>query len=103
MKLRDHPLMTRRSGIKLWPPPWSATNVDKQDWPLGEIGTLERVWMHPRLGTCVFLFVEHDGIIYTGSMYFDDPRFCVDIYAVLEANVGRSMREIGDLDISHTL
>lgn len=100
MKLRDHPLMTRKSGIKLWPPPWTSSMQDKPYWPRGEIGTLQRVWMHPRLGTCLFLFIKYDGVSYTGSMYFDDPRFCIDLYHLVEDYVGRSIAQIGDVDVS---
>ena len=103
MQLRHHPLMTRRIGIKLWPPPWTSPDQEKPLWPHGEIGILKRVWIHPRLGTCVFLFIEHEGVTYTGSMYFDDPRFFIDIHNVLENNVGRSIAEIGDLDLSYML
>lgn len=103
MKLRDHPLMTRKSGIKLWPPPWTSSAQEKQQWPHGEIGMLRRVWMHPRLGTCLFLFIDHGGNTYTGSMYFADPRFCIDLYHLFEDYVGRSIEEIGGLDVSHML
>jgi hypothetical protein len=72
---------------------------DKPHWPHGEVGTLQRVWMHPRLGTCLFLFIEYDGITY-GSMYFDDQRFCIDVYHLVENCVGRTVVEIGDVDVS---
>jgi hypothetical protein len=103
MKLRDHPLMTRKSGIKLWPPPWTSSVQDKPHWPRGEVGTLQRVWMHPRLGTCLFLFIECDGISYTGSMYFDDPRFCIDLYHLVRDHIGGPVAEIGDVDVSSML
>lgn len=53
-----------------------------------------------RLGTCLFLFIEYDGVSYTGSMYFDDPRFCIDLYHLVEDYVGRSIAQIGDVDVS---
>jgi len=30
----------------LWPPLWSQPDQSRKDWPRGEIGTLESVWMH---------------------------------------------------------
>ncbi len=36
-------------------------------------------------------------------MHFDDPRFCSQIFTILQANVDRSIKDIGDLDLSHTL
>ena len=103
MKLRDHPLMTRKSGIKLWPPPWTSSMQDKPHWPHGEVGTLQRVWMHPRLGTCLFLFIEYDGITYTGSMYFDDPRFCIDVDGRGDRGCGRIVYDLMNYRSEHSL
>ena len=100
MRFRDHPLMTRRSGAKTWPPQWSSTRRDEKDWPKGEVGTLRQAWLHDGLDSCIFLFIEHNGHQYIGSMYFDNPRFCYDIDAVLKSNLGRSIKEIGDLEMS---
>jgi hypothetical protein len=36
-------------------------------------------------------------------MHFDDPKFCDDMYILLQSNVGFSIKEIGDLDIFRTL
>ena len=36
-------------------------------------------------------------------MYFEDPRFCIDLYHLFEDYVGRSIEEIGGLDVSHML
>jgi hypothetical protein len=36
-------------------------------------------------------------------MGFDDARFCCQIFTRLKSNVGRPIKEIGDLDVSHTL
>jgi hypothetical protein len=103
MAFRDHPLMTRRSGMKSWPPLWSSTRKDKPDWPKGEVGTLREAWLHDGLDTCLFLFMEYHGHRYTGSMYFDDIGFCYEIDAVLKSNLKRSIKEIGDLDLAHLL
>src|SRR5690242_20853668 len=65
MAFRDHPLMTRRSGMKSWPPIWSSTRKDKTDWPKGEVGTLREAWLHEGLDTCLFLFIEYHGHRYT--------------------------------------
>jgi len=103
MMLRDSPLMTRKSGVKAWPPRWSTAEQDRNDWPVGEVGTLHKVWMHYLLDCCLFLFIEHDGFAYTGSIYFDDPMCCYDIYTLLQTKVGCSIKEIGDLDLSPLL
>ncbi len=103
MKFRDHPLMTRRSGVKTWPPRRSSTGRDKKDWPTGEVGTLQQAWLHEGLDTCIFLFIEYNGFQFTSSMYFDDLGFCYEIDTILKSNLGRSIKEIGDLDVSHLL
>jgi hypothetical protein len=103
MKFRDYPLLTRRSGIRLWPPAWSNAYQDKKSWPVGEIGTLEKAWMHELLDRCVFLYIEHNGFRYTGSMYFDDPGSCLLVYNFFQSAVGRSIADIGDSDISYLL
>ena len=52
----------------LWPPNWSNTYQAKNDWPHGEIGTLESVWMDKLLDRCVFLYVKNDVFHYTGRV-----------------------------------
>jgi hypothetical protein len=87
----------------LWPPQWASAYRPQQHWPHGEIGTLEDVWMHELLDSCVFLSVRHDVFLYTGSMYFDDPGSCMMVYKFLKSVVGRSSADIGDSDVSHLL
>ena len=103
MEFRNHPLMTRRSGMKIWPPLWSSTRKDKKDWPNGEVGPLQQAWLHDGLDTCLFLFIEYNGHQYTGSMCFDDIGFCYDTDTILKSNLGRPIKEIGDLDVSYLL
>jgi hypothetical protein len=38
-----------------------------------------------------------------GSVHLDDPAFCYELFTLLKSNVGRSIKEIGDLDLSSTL
>ena len=103
MELRDHPLMPRKSGIKSWPPHWASTTADKSHWPKGEVGTLQQVWMHGTLDNCLFLFIEHEGHFYAGALYFDDTKFCQQLYDRLKTLLGQAIKQIGDLDLSYTL
>ena len=100
MRFRDHPLMTRKSGIPSWPPTWTTTRLDANDRPTGEIGTLERAMMHALFDNKIFMFIQYR---YMGSIHLDDRQFCHQIYTILQANVGRSIKEIGDLNLSHML
>ena len=101
MKLRDHPLMIRKSGYPSWPPVWTTTHQDRDDKPIGEVGTLEDVMMSPPID--VFMFMQYQGFRYMGFLGFDDPMFCREIYALLETTLGLSLKEIGDIDLSYTL
>jgi len=103
MKFRDLPVLERKSGMMLWPPPWSSTYQPKENWPRGEIGTRESAWMHELLDRCVFLYVSHDGFHYTGHMYFDDASSCMMVFNFLQSVVGYSIAEIAELDVSHLL
>jgi len=51
----------------------------------------------------IFVFVQYDDFRYMGLMQFDDPEFCYEIFVLLKAQLGRSIKDIGDLDLSHTL
>jgi hypothetical protein len=102
-KLRDHPLMIRASGFPNWPPKWTTTHRDRDDKPIGEVGTLENVMMSRLIDNKIFMFMQCEGLRYMGFMSFDDVSFCSQIYTLLKANIGRSIKEIGDLDLSYTL
>src|SRR5262245_16690480 len=99
MKLRDHPLMTRKSGMKSWPPHWINTRGDLNDKPRGEIGTVLRVEKHPSNERGLFVWIEYNHYRYVGAMYFDDFAFCHLIRRILESQIGISIKEIGDLDL----
>ena len=89
--------------MKLWPPDWSNAYQAKERWPHDEIGMVENVSMHELLDRCIFLHVKHDVFYYVGSMYFDDRASSMMVYTFLKSVVGRSIAEIGDLDVSHLL
>lgn len=106
MELRSHPLMTYR-GVANWPPTWTKRDVGA-DLPKnilrGEIGTLDRVIRsriepHARM----FLVIQFASNSYMGTLLFKDATFCRYIADVLLAHLGKTIKEIGDLDLSSTL
>src|SRR5262245_47707759 len=103
MKLRDHPLMKRKSGMKSWPPRWLNTSRESNERLEGEVGILQRVLKHESVGNGLFLWIHYDGSSYVGAMYFDDVAFCAEISRILQSQIGVSLQEIGDLDLSYTL
>jgi hypothetical protein len=101
--LRDHPLMTYHH-IGNWPPVWAVPTKGRRENLKGEIGTLRHV--HSATGDFpsnkCFLVIEYEGQLYCGALLFDDITFCSQISAILHTQLGHSIKEIGDLDLSHT-
>ena len=46
--------------------------------------------------------MEHEGRTYTGALLFDDAVVCEQVFDLLETCIGRSIKEIGGLDVSDT-
>jgi hypothetical protein len=69
----------------------------------GELGTLDDVSMNESIPNKIFLAMEHVGERYITVLLFDDVTFTKQLYPLLLENVGRTIKEIGDLDLSHTL
>jgi hypothetical protein len=102
MLLRDHPLLTYQS-IRSWPPAWLYCRGFDNTHPRGEVGILKNVFVssvHP--STRCYLIMEHAGGEYMGDLSISDVAFCVQIYAMLRRHCGKTIREIGDIDISDT-
>jgi hypothetical protein len=102
MKLRDHPLMIRKSGVMSWPPEWKPVGPIGRS-VRGELGTLDDVSMNKLIPNKVFLAMEHLAERYITVLAFDDEPFANQLYGLLLDNIGRSIKDIGDLDLSHTL
>jgi hypothetical protein len=101
MQPRNHPLLTRKSGTKDWPPMWTSPRGDENDRLVGEIGTLQQLSIGVLLDTSLFLFIDYQGSRYTGLLCFDDAKSCYAIYTRLSSMMGRSIKEIGDVDLSN--
>jgi hypothetical protein len=95
--------MTRKSGVCNWPPIWTTTRPDAYGKCIGEMGVLEQALMHEFIGNKIFLFMHYEGRRYMGLLYFDDAAFCDEVFQILRGRIGSSIKDIGDLDLSHTL
>jgi hypothetical protein len=103
MKLRDHPLMMYR-GRPNWPPAWVQTNLDGGEvFRRLEVGILQLVMVHDRFPNKIFLVIKHQDNRYIGSLLFNDVAFCRQIGDLLDSYIGRSIEEIGDLDVTSSL
>ncbi len=83
-------------GLSMWPPEWTI-----MDQGLGEAGVLEEVHLrndlNPRL---ISVVARHWGEARKGIMVLEDPALLEAVYGKLKQHVGRSLTEIGDLEIS---
>ncbi|MGH7768391.1 MAG: hypothetical protein ACREQP_13115 [Candidatus Binatia bacterium] len=50
--------------------------------------------------TTVFLLMECGRAEYIGSLSFDDPDFCENVYIALRLSVGSTIADIGDKDLT---
>jgi hypothetical protein len=83
VQLRDHPQMNF-AGYANWPPIWvSGAGSKTFKKQLGEVGTLIGVILNEAAP--------------------DKLLFCRQLYIFLQGHIGKSIKEIGDLDLSHTL
>jgi hypothetical protein len=87
MRLREHPKIQ-------WPPRWS----DGTENPLGEEdGTLREVdFIAP---SKLLLSNEMDGKIYFAELYCFNTVFACRLHERLQPILGRSIREVGELDL----
>jgi hypothetical protein len=46
--------------------------------------------------------MEHENESYTGTLFFDDADSCRQVANLLQRHIGRSIDEIGNLDVSFT-
>ena len=102
MTLRDHPGMSYR-GLKNWPPVWTQTQNGSVKTVLGEIGVLRCIYANDRIASKCYLVIDHEGQRYVGCLIFSDRSFANLVTRLLRTYVGRSIQEIGDLDVTHTL
>jgi hypothetical protein len=103
MRLRDHPLMSYR-GSRNWPPAWMWIGGADNTYPKGEMGILQEVvssTLAPM--TRCFLIVEYRASVYMGALLFNDAPFCRQVFGLLQNQSGRSIEQIGDLEVGHLL
>src|SRR5262245_11926214 len=102
MKLRDHPLLKHR-GVCAWPPVWVKCSSLPAAKLTGEIGTLKHAYFYSEIPTRCFLLIEFEGSNYMGALLCDDAAFCRQLRKILLQHYDKSIKEIGSMDLSHTL
>ena len=93
------------AGYANWPPIWvSGAGSKTYKKNLGEVGTLIGVILNEAAPDKLFLRMEiKSERRYMGCLAFNDHVFCRQLYIFLQGHIGKSIKEIGDLDLSHTL
>jgi hypothetical protein len=99
MQLRNHPQMSYRQ-VSSWPPLWMWIGGKENKRPKGEVGILKRVNGEPIIHRC-FLWIEYEESTYLGCLMLSNAAFCERVFKVLQENVGRSIEDIGSIDLSH--
>jgi hypothetical protein len=107
--MRKHPLLTYNDN-HAWPPVWIWTGKGENQFPVGEVGTLKEVHFSvadPNSPQSVkpfnriYVFIEYRNSSYVGLLPFDDPEACRQIGKILREHCGKSLKEVGDIDLSH--
>jgi len=94
--------MSYRS-MRNWPPVWTrgySANVKTRN---GEIGILRRAVVYDEAPNRCYLVIDHEGDVYIGCLLFNDITFCRQIATLLQLQLGRSTKDIGDLNLQSTL
>jgi hypothetical protein len=82
---------------------WTGTGENKH--PHGEVGILKEVHISSPASVAplnrVYLFMEYRDSSYVGALLFTDAATCKEIGKILEDQCGHSIKEIGDIDLSH--
>ena len=102
MQLRDHPLMSHRS-VPNWPPVWRwISGENYKQGAKGEVGILEE--LRPSLFSpyVLHIIMQHESCEYIGALIFDDLQFCRQMQTLLQEHCGQPIRQIGDIDLSHS-
>jgi hypothetical protein len=105
VQLRDHPLISYR-GFSTWPPRWMPRDDVYSPRLKAEIGILtEAVFYHskPEQSPQIFLFMEHHGCRYLAALFFSDAAFCRQVGRLLQDYRGKTIEEIGGIDVSDLL
>jgi hypothetical protein len=104
MKLRDHPALVLSGGFRSWPPIWVHSRGTPEVKKLhGEIGVFTGTIRHEAVPSTIFLRMEFENESYLGFLVVGKPMFCLQLDNLLQEHVGRTIAEIGDIDLSFTL
>jgi len=85
-------------GVSNWPPVWTCISGQGNP-PDDETSSLEEVHRSTVVKNECFLIIECDETRYMGALQFDDEQCCEKICRLLSDHCGKSIRDIGELDV----
>jgi hypothetical protein len=109
--VRHHPFMSYR-GQPNWPPAWLWTGKGPNRRISGEVGVLNEVHVDigepdaaysVRPNNRIYLYIEYKESTYVGCLLFDTATACRQIGDILARQCGKTLPEIGAIDLSHLL
>jgi hypothetical protein len=100
MKLREHPRVSYK-GFPSWPPSWVWRSGNNYREATGDVRILKDV-IQSRVDPCdhCFLIMRHEGQEYVGTLLFEDPIFCHEIYRLLIEHCGEPIQQIAEMDLT---
>src|SRR5262245_36091904 len=103
MMFGEYPLCSYY-GMSSWPPVWTWIAGGDNKHPRGKVGILKRVEKSNVLpADRCFLHIDYEGAYYIGCLLCSDHAFCSQIVRIMEANLNKTIAQIGSIDLSHTL
>ena len=98
MKLRYHP------GLSTWPLTWLVMSGAHEKKAPGESAVFTNIRLSSidPITTC-YLTVEFENEEYLGTLLCKGHELCDVVYQMLQQNIGQSLGEIGDLDLSDVI
>ena len=96
----NHPALTV-SGARSWP--WFGLALRPNRLKnRGEVGVFTGTVLNDRIANAIFLKMALAGEPYMGFLSCNDPGFCRQLHDMLQNYIGRTIREIGNLDLGFT-
>lgn len=105
MELRTHPLMVYKRASN-WPPVWTKVGGRKEtaDRFQAEAGVLlDVMWPHIEPHNRFHLIMEYGKAQYIGTLLFNDPSFCREIFKLFQGYCRQPIERLGSLDLSSLL
>ncbi len=79
---------------------WTRTRGTAPKTLTGEIGVLTYVYASENVSNKLYLVIDYQHESYIGSLIFDEHSFCAKVARLMRSQIGRPIKNIGDLDVA---